>query len=38
MREGYEQTKKPWTEEEDRLLLRLCKNENARFEEIASQI
>jgi hypothetical protein len=32
LQEGYEQTKKPWSKEEDRLLLRLCKNEQARFE------
>jgi hypothetical protein len=36
--EGYEQTKKPWSEEEDRLLLRLCRNEHARFEQIAALI
>jgi hypothetical protein len=35
LREGYEKTKKAWTEEEDALLLRLCKNENSRFDEIA---
>jgi len=35
---GSEQNKKPWTETEDRLLLRLCKDENARFEEIAQSI
>lgn len=37
-KEGYEQTKRPWTAEEDKRLLRLCKDENVRFEEIALQM
>jgi hypothetical protein len=32
------QTKKPWSKTEDRLLLSLCKDENARFEDIAAQM
>ena len=38
LEEGYEQTKKAWTEEEDQLLLRLCANKQSRFEEIAASM
>ena len=38
LKEGYEKTKRAWTEEEDKLLMHLCKDENARFDEIAEQI
>lgn len=38
LQEGYEQSRRPWSKEEDRLLLRLCRDEQARFEEIAQQI
>jgi len=34
--EGYGQTKRAWTEEEDKLLMKLCANKHARFEEIAA--
>jgi hypothetical protein len=34
--EGYEQTKKAWTEEEDQLLLRLTADRQAKFEDIAA--
>jgi len=30
--EGYEQTKRSWTEEEDRLLMKLCSNPNILFD------
>lgn len=35
LEEGYEQSKRPWTEEEDQLLLQLCANPNAFFDEVA---
>ena len=38
LQEGYIRTKRAWTEEEDSLLMQLCKDENARFDEIARQI
>jgi hypothetical protein len=31
MEEGYEQTKRAWTEEEDQLLMKLCSNPNIFF-------
>ena len=37
-KEGYEQSKKPWTEEEDRILMSLCSNPNAFFDEVATHI
>jgi hypothetical protein len=36
LEEGYGQTKRAWTEEEDSLLLKLCANRHTRFEEIAA--
>ena len=36
--EGYDKTKKAWTEEEDALLLKLCRDENARFDDIAQKV
>lgn len=36
--EGYEQSKKAWTEEEDLLLMRLCSKPNAFFDEVAQHL
>jgi hypothetical protein len=33
--EGYGQTKKAWTEEEDEMLMKLCANSHSKFEDIA---
>ena len=38
LKEGYERTKKAWNEDEDVLLMKLCKDENARFDDIAKSI
>ena len=38
MEEGYEQSKKPWTEEEDELLMKLCSNPQAFFDEVAQHL
>jgi hypothetical protein len=35
LEEGYDKSKRAWTEEEDQTLLKLCSNPKALFEEIA---
>ena len=38
LEEGYEQTKKAWTEEEDKILMKLCSRSNKSFDEVAMHL